>query len=74
MATAFSTSSTHQFCGLLRTKTAYYRTPDGVRMFDPDSTTACYTCLNTQRPYGPDGEPADTDSCGPSRGCYEEER
>jgi hypothetical protein len=71
MATAITTP---RFCGLLRTKTAYYRTPDGARMFDPDSTTACYSCLNTQRPYGPDGEPADTDSCGPGRGCYQEEQ
>ncbi|HUY25959.1 MAG TPA: hypothetical protein VMV27_00950 [Candidatus Binataceae bacterium] len=66
--------ATRKFCGLLRTKTAYYRTPDGERRFDPDSTTACYTCLLTQRPFGPDGEPADADSCGENRGCYEEER
>jgi hypothetical protein len=61
-------------CGLLRTKTAYYRTPDGERMFDPDSTTACYTCLLTQRPYGPDGMPAHPGSCGEERGCFEEEK
>ena len=24
------------FCALLRTKTAYYRTPDGERIFKPD--------------------------------------
>jgi hypothetical protein len=61
-------------CGLLRTKTAYYRTPDGERIFDPDSTTACYTCLTTQRPYGPDGMPADAHSCGEERGCFEQEK
>ena len=32
------------FCALLRTKTAYYRTPDGERIFKPDDSTACYTC------------------------------
>jgi hypothetical protein len=42
------------FCALLRTKTAYYRTPDGDRIFKPDDSTACYTCLKTQRPVGPD--------------------
>ena len=62
------------FCHNLRTKTAYYRNPDGTRMFDPDSTTACYTCLKTQRPVGPDGRPADADTCGADRGCFEEER
>jgi hypothetical protein len=61
-------------CGLLRTKTAYYRTPDGERMFHRDSTTACYTCLLTQRPYGPDGMTAHAQSCGEARGCYEEEK
>ena len=61
-------------CGLLRTKTAYYRTPVGERIFDPDSTTACYTCLATQRPYGPDGMPVDPGSCGAERGCFEEEK
>ncbi|MGH7780235.1 MAG: hypothetical protein ACREQR_10455 [Candidatus Binataceae bacterium] len=69
-----TSATTQKFCGLLRTKTAYYRTPGGERMFDPGSTTACYTCLRTQRPYGPDGQPVDTYSCGESRGCYEEER
>lgn len=62
-----------QFCLYLRTKTAYFRTPDGERMFDPDSSTACYTCLKTQRPYGPDGQPADADSCGADRGCFDPE-
>ena len=44
-----------RFCALLRTKTAYYRTPDGERIFKPDDSAACYTCLKTQRPVGPDG-------------------
>ena len=46
------------FCALLRTKTAYYRTPDGERIFKPDESTACYTCLKTQRPVGPTGGPS----------------
>jgi hypothetical protein len=62
------------FCLWLRTKTAYYRDETGARMFDPSSTTACYTCLKTQRPFGPDAEPADASSCGESRGCFEKER
>ncbi len=66
--------ATPKLCGLLRTKTAYYRTPDGERMFDLDSTTACYTCLVTQQPIGPDGEPVDAGRCGADRGCFEEER
>jgi hypothetical protein len=65
--------SRRQFCLYLRTKTAYFRTPDGERIFEPESSTACYTCLKTQRPYGPDGMPADAQSCGPSRGCFDEE-
>ena len=62
-----------RFCALLRTKTAYYRTPDGDRIFKPDDSAACYTCLKTQRPVGPDGRPVDADSCGADRGCYEQE-
>lgn len=62
-----------RFCAHLRTKTAYYRTPDGERIFKPDDSTACYTCLKTQRPVGPDGRPADAQSCGTERGCFEQE-
>lgn len=65
--------SRRQFCLYLRTKSAYFRTPDGERIFEPESSTACYTCLKTQRPYGPDGMPADAQSCGSSRGCFDEE-
>ena len=61
------------FCALLRTKTAYYRTPDGERIFKPDDSTACYTCLTTQRPVGPDGRPVDAQACGTDRGCFEQE-
>ena len=62
-----------RFCALLRTKTAYYRTPDGDRIFKPDDSAACYTCLKTQRPVGPDGRPVDAESCGDGRGCYQQE-
>jgi hypothetical protein len=65
--------SKHQFCLYLRTKTAYFRTPDGERMFNPESSTACYTCLKTQRPFGPDAMPADANSCGEDRGCFDKE-
>ena len=41
--------SKRQLCLYLRTKTAYFRTPEGERMFDPESATACYTCLKTRR-------------------------
>lgn len=66
--------ASQNFCLYLRTKTAYYRDLEGHRMFDPESSTACYTCLKTQRPFGPDGMPADADSCGERRGCFEEEK
>ena len=58
------------FCGMLRTKTAYWRTPEGERLFDPESSSACYICLLTQRPYGPDALPANAQSCGQDRGCF----
>ncbi len=60
----------HVFCAMLRTKTAYWRTPEGRRWFEPESSTACYTCLLTQRPIGPDGLPANAQTCGPDRGCF----
>ncbi len=63
-----------RYCRYLRTKTAYFRNADGERMFEPESSTACYTCLKTQRPMGPDGKPVDPDACSRERGCFEEER
>lgn len=62
--------SSVNFCRLLRTKFSYFRAPGGDRLIDPDSTTACYTCLLTQRPAGPDGMPADVDTCGADRSCF----
>ncbi len=59
------------YCRYLRTKTSYFRSPDGERMFEPESTTACYTCLKTQRPFGPDGRPVELEVCGEDRGCFE---
>jgi hypothetical protein len=63
-----------KFCALLRTKMGYFRSPDGERLIDPESTTACYTCLRTLKPFGPDELPVDAQSCGPNRACFENER
>jgi hypothetical protein len=62
-----------KFCTMLRTKSGYFRSASGERLIDPGSTTACYTCLLTQRPFGPDGMPADADYCGSDRGCFKPE-
>jgi hypothetical protein len=61
------------FCAMLRTKNAYSRSESGARQFDPDSSTACYTCVLTQRPFGPDGMPANTEYCGHTRACFKPE-
>lgn len=61
------------FCRLLRTKFSYFRAPGGERLIDPDSTTACYTCLLTQRPIGPDGMPVNARTCGADRDCFSPE-
>jgi hypothetical protein len=61
------------FCRLLRTKMGYFRDPAGNRMIDADSNTACYTCLRTLKPYGPDDLPVDAHSCTTERACFEEE-
>ncbi len=66
-------SAKRKYCALLRTKTGYYRSPDGERLIDPDSSTACYNCLLTQRPVGPEGMPVDARSCGEDRACFREE-
>jgi hypothetical protein len=66
-------STNRVFCNMLRTKTGYYRSPDGERLIDPESSTACYTCVLTQRPFGPDGLPSNAQSCGPDRGCFKAE-
>ena len=39
-------------------------------MIDPDSSTACYRCLLTQSPVGPDGMPCDARECTESRVCF----
>lgn len=62
------------YCAKLRTKTGYFRSSEGARLIDASSTTACYTCLKTLKPFGPDGEPADALSCGRERACFEEEQ
>jgi|YelNatPaOPRAMG01_1025707.scaffolds.fasta_scaffold02343_3 hypothetical protein len=62
-------------CLYLRTKSAYFRNSAGERIFEPANSTACYTCLKTLRPVGPDGMPADAESChAQGRGCFQEER
>ena len=66
-------AANRKYCVFLRTKMGYFRSPDGERLIDPDSSTACYTCLKTQRPFGPDGMPADAQSCGLDRACFREE-
>ena len=67
------TGTARHFCLYLRTKNGYFRSPEGDRMIDPDSSTACYRCLLTQRPVGPDGLPCDARQCGPGRSCFREE-
>jgi hypothetical protein len=62
------------FCALLRTKNGYFRSPAGERLIDQSSSTACYHCVLTQRPYGPDGMPVNAVECGAGRGCFISER
>jgi hypothetical protein len=61
------------FCMMLRTKNGYSRSLEGKRLIDNDDTTACYTCLLTQRPFGPDGMPADAAFCDSDRACFRPE-
>ena len=62
------------FCIMLRTKAGYFRSLEGERLIDSDDSTACYNCLLTQRPFGPDGMPADPEYCGTDRACFRPER
>ena len=57
-------------CILLRTKTAYFRSNERERLIDAASTTDCYNCLLTQRPFGPDGMPVNPDFCHRDRACF----
>jgi len=61
------------FCAMLREKHGYFRSATGERLIDPTNSTACYSCLLTQRPFGPDGMPVNADYCGSTRGCYNPE-
>ena len=66
-------ATTRNFCIYLRTKNGYFRSPEGRRMIDPDSSTACYRCLLTQSPVGPDRMPSDPRQCVEGRGCFRRE-
>lgn len=56
-------------CASLRTKMIYVagraRAP-----LDRESSTACYWCLHTMSPVGPDDGPVRPRSCTAARGCY----
>ena len=58
---------------MLRAKSGYFRSPDGGRSIDVDDATACYNCLLTQRPFGPDGMPVDPAYCSDARVCFRPE-
>lgn len=62
-----------KYCLMLRTKMGYFRSSSGDRLIDPESTTACFNCLITQRPFGPDGMPANADYCSSDRACFRPE-
>jgi hypothetical protein len=72
-AAVLSDRPQRSFCAMLRTKNGYFRSSMGERLIDARSSTACYNCLLTQRPYGPDGMPANADYCGPQRSCFKPE-
>jgi hypothetical protein len=61
------------FCLMLREKSGYFRSATGERLFDPASSTACYRCLLTQRPFGPDSMPVNPDYCASTRACFQSE-
>jgi hypothetical protein len=58
---------------MLRTKAGYFRSLEGKRLIDADDAAACYTCLLTQRPFGPDGMPAEPEYCVDARTCFRPE-
>ncbi|MBV8771479.1 MAG: hypothetical protein JO166_03965 [Deltaproteobacteria bacterium] len=66
-------SSEQGLCVMLRTKAGYFRSLNGERLINGDDPTACYTCLLTQRPFGPDGMPADPAYCDNARACFRPE-
>lgn len=57
-------------CVWLRTKAAYFPLPQAG---DHENTvpTACWWCLQTREPLGPDGSTAGPGDCdAPGRACY----
>ena len=58
-------------CAHLRHKGMYVLTvvdPDDTSFYDKYDATA-YWCTRTQKPYGPDNEPAHADACRAGRTC-----
>jgi hypothetical protein len=62
-----------KLCIMLRTKMGYFRSLEGERLIDAGDSTACYNCLLTQWPFGPDGMPADPAYCANARSCFRPE-
>jgi hypothetical protein len=58
-------------CVWLRTKAMYLNLPDPGTP-ETDASTACWWCLKSADPFGPDGRTVEPLSCGrPGRSCYE---
>jgi hypothetical protein len=58
-------------CAHLRHKGMYVLTvvdPDDTSFYDKYDATS-YWCTRTQKPYGPDNEPAHADACRAGRTC-----
>ena len=60
-------------CVWLRTKAMYLNLPDpGTPPAEGEGGAACWSCLRTSDPFGPDGHVSDPVACGaPGRPCYE---
>jgi hypothetical protein len=58
-------------CVWLRTKKAYFPLPQAGDVESP-APTACWWCLKTLEPLGPDGSTSDPAACATdARRCYE---
>lgn len=56
-------------CARLRTKMMYVAGRNAAPL-DGTSTTACYWCLDTMSPVGPDDAPVRPEACRPGRPCH----
>ena len=69
MSTELPNPCGHKPCKHLRSREMFYDTSNDGAV--DDYASGIFWCANTETCLGPDGTPADDESCGKDRACHE---